>query len=47
MREEQDENAVDLMGINSEFFSNEIDESELRYENNMKKKFEDEDDEEL
>jgi hypothetical protein len=31
-REEQDENAVDPMGINSEFVSNEIDESELQVE---------------
>jgi hypothetical protein len=45
-REEQNENAFDLMCVNSDSVSNEIDESELQYENNMKKEFEDEDEDE-
>jgi hypothetical protein len=32
LREEQEENAFDSMRVNSEFVSNEIDESELQYE---------------
>jgi hypothetical protein len=31
LREEQDENAFDLMRVNSECVSNEIDESDLQY----------------
>jgi hypothetical protein len=32
LREEHDENAYDLMRVNSDFVSNDIDESELQFE---------------
>jgi hypothetical protein len=40
LREEHDENAYDLMGVNSDSVSNDIDEIELEFENNMNKIFE-------
>jgi hypothetical protein len=40
LREEHDENADDLMPVNSDCVSNNIDESELKMKNNMNREFE-------
>jgi hypothetical protein len=40
LREEQSENALDAMRVNSEFVSNEIDESDVQFENIPNKEFE-------
>jgi hypothetical protein len=38
LREEQEKNVFDSMRVNSEFVSNEIDESELQYEKHDKER---------
>jgi hypothetical protein len=38
LREEQQSNAFNLMRVNSEFVSNEIDESELQFEKHLEQR---------
>jgi hypothetical protein len=41
LREEHDENEYNLMCVNSDFLLNGLDESELGFENNINREFED------
>jgi hypothetical protein len=44
LREEHDENAFDSMCVNSDSVSNDIDKSELEFQNKMQKGFEHDED---